>query len=90
MSTVAFQGATSTRDGPRPSKRSFDAVAWLTIYLVVLLAIPTRLVIGPLNSAGAPSMLIGLMSFGAWGIMLLMRRRPAVALRCRGRSITTR
>ncbi|QGN33880.1 O-antigen polymerase [Microlunatus sp. Gsoil 973] len=47
-------------------RRRFDAVSWLTIYLVVLYAVPSRLVIGPLGSAGAPSMLLGLGSFGIW------------------------
>lgn len=50
---------------PRGSRR-FDAVSWLTIYLVVLYAIPARLIIAPLGSAGAVSMLVGLASFGLW------------------------
>lgn len=81
MSLVAFQGAYAIRDGPRPPQRSRDVVSWLTIYLIVLLAIPTRLVIGPLGSAGAPSMLLGLLSFGVWSILLLARRRSDAVLR---------
>jgi len=48
-----------------------DAVTWLTFYLVVLFAIPSRLVIGPLGSAGAPSMLLGLASLALWVSMIL-------------------
>ena len=48
-----------------------DSVTWLTIYLVVLFAIPSRLVVGPLGSAGTPSMLLGLASIGAWLLMRL-------------------
>lgn len=43
-----------------------DAVGWLTIYVILLLFIPTRLVFGPLGSAGAPSMLFGLGSLVLW------------------------
>jgi O-antigen ligase len=46
-----------------------DAVTWLTLYLVVLFAIPSRLVIAPLGSAGALSMLMGLGSLGIWGLV---------------------
>ncbi len=54
---------------PRPGRRRTDAVTWLTLYIVVLYAIPTRLVIDALGSAGAPSMLMGLLSFGGWVLM---------------------
>ena len=43
-----------------------DAVGWLTAYLVLLLFVPSRLVVGPLGSAGAPSMLFGLGSLLLW------------------------
>lgn len=80
MSQTAFQGAAVTRDGPQPRERSFDVVSWLTLYLVALLAIPSRLVVGPLGSAGAPSMLIGLVSLAIWVTFLIVRRRSAVSL----------
>lgn len=55
------------RDGRQPRGTwRFDAVSWLTIYLVVLYAIPARLIVAPLGSAGAVSMLVGLASFGLW------------------------
>ncbi|MGJ0391047.1 O-antigen ligase family protein [Microbacterium sp. CGR1] len=81
MTTIAYEGAASLRDRPQPRPRSADSVTWLTLYLVVLLAIPSRFVIGPLGSAGAPSMLMGLVSLVLWLSLLLMRRRSAVRLR---------
>ncbi|MGI5189645.1 O-antigen ligase family protein [Promicromonospora sp. CA-289599] len=44
----------------------FDVVTWLSIYLVLLFAVPSKLVIGPLGSAGAPSMVLGLVSLLLW------------------------
>lgn len=55
-----------------------DAVGWLTAYIVLLLFIPSRLVVGPLASAGAPSMLFGLASLLLWLLMFIGGvRRPA-------------
>lgn len=48
-----------------------DAVRWLTAYLVLLLFIPSRLVVGPLGSAGAPSMIFGLGSLLLWVLLFL-------------------
>ena len=48
-----------------------DAVAWLTLYVALLLFIPSRLIVGPLGSAGAPSMLFGLGSLLLWGFLFL-------------------
>lgn len=48
-----------------------DAVAWLTLYIALLLFIPSRLIVGPLGSAGAPSMLFGLASLLLWGFLFL-------------------
>ncbi|TRW43570.1 O-antigen ligase family protein [Georgenia yuyongxinii] len=39
----------------------------MTVYIVLLLAIPSRLVFGPLGSAGAPSQLFALVSLLWWG-----------------------
>lgn len=50
----------------RPRALGVDVVTWLTVYLVVLYAVPSWLVIGPLGSAGSVSMLLGLVSFGLW------------------------
>ncbi|WP_325484499.1 O-antigen ligase family protein [Microbacterium sp.] len=46
--------------------------ACLTVYIVVLFAVPSRLVVGPLGSAGSISMLLGLVSFGLWVVLLLV------------------
>lgn len=81
MSSVAFQGAAVTRDGPHPRAGTMSAVTWLTFYLIALLAIPSRFVVGPLGSAGAPSMLVGLLSLGLWSMLILARRHSAVQLR---------
>lgn len=54
-----------------------DAVGWLTIYCIVLLAVPTRFVIAPLGSAGAPSMIFGLLSLLLWFGFQLSRSRSA-------------
>lgn len=58
--------------------RGGDAVSWLTIYMVVLFAIPSRLVIGPLGSAGALSMLLGLGSLSLWLLARIWRPLPIV------------
>lgn len=47
----------------------FDAVTWLSIYLVLLFAVPSRLVFQPLGSAGAPSMVFGLAGLVLWVLM---------------------
>ncbi|NTW42790.1 MAG: O-antigen ligase family protein, partial [Cellulomonadaceae bacterium] len=46
---------------------------WVTLYLVLLFAIPSRLVFAPLGSAGAPSMLFGLASAMLWILAQLWR-----------------
>ena len=51
-------------DGSRFSGR--DAVGWLSIYICLLFFVPSKLVLGPLGSAGAPSMLFGLISLVLW------------------------
>lgn len=58
-----------------------DAVGWLTGYLVLLLFIPSRLVVGPLGSAGAPSMLFGLGSLLLWSFLFLGAIRRTSSLR---------
>ncbi|ERG64555.1 hypothetical protein L332_08855 [Agrococcus pavilionensis RW1] len=48
-----------------------DAVGWLSVYIGLLLFIPSRLVVGPLGSAGAPSTIFGLCSLLLWGFLFL-------------------
>lgn len=65
---------TSGGDAPGAARR--DIVAWLTVYVVLLYAVPSRLVVGPLNSAGAPSMLVGLASAVLWLLLRIRRSTP--------------
>lgn len=64
-----------------PTARTMDAVGWLTLYVLLLLFIPSRFVVGPLGSAGAPSMLLGLGSLVLWALLFVggMRRPSAGA-----------
>lgn len=52
-----------------------DAVGWLSAYMVLLLFVPSRLVLGPLGSAGAPSMLFGLGSLLLWLLLFFGAER---------------
>lgn len=63
-----------------PPKLGRDAVSWVTLYLVVLFLIPSRLVIPALGSAGAPSMVLGLVSLFAWAMFQLTQPRDATRL----------
>lgn len=78
MSATISRSTTSASQF-QPAKGA-DAVTWLTLYIVVLFAIPSRLVVGPLGSAGAISMLLGLLSLGFWVMMHLARSRPTLTL----------
>lgn len=58
----------------RPRRAAwFDAVTWLTFYIIMLYAIPSRLVVSQLGSAGAPSMLVGIAGFCGWTVYQLGR-----------------
>ena len=57
-------------------KRSIDGSALLTIWVVVLLAVPANLVVAPLGAAGSPAQLIGLMA-GAWWLGAQLERTRA-------------
>lgn len=59
----SLQGQPATRRRPRP-----DAVAGLTAYVVLLLAIPSDRVIGPLGGAGNPASIfaLGLLLWWMW------------------------
>jgi hypothetical protein len=75
---------TLTSDGvPRPIGQSEvdvgrrfqpDAVGLLTVYLVLLLAIPSSVRIAALGSLGRPSLLWGLFLFGLWGLWRIQAR----------------
>lgn len=73
-----------------PRLRGTGVLAWLTVYLILLFFVPSRLVFHPLGSAGAPSTLFGLASALVWFLAQLWRsasvtgpRRPVrFALAC--------
>jgi len=54
-----------------------DGVTWLTVFAFFLFAIPTRFVFAPLGSAGAPSMVFGILSLIFWTGTQLSRREPS-------------
>lgn len=54
--------------GPIGARTGPDAVTWVMVYMIFLYAIPSRLVIPALGSAGAPSLVIGLGSFLGWAM----------------------
>jgi len=49
----------------RRTSRSSDATTLLSIYLVLLLAIPSKLIFAPLGGAGTPAQILG-MAAGVW------------------------
>jgi hypothetical protein len=51
-----------------------DAVGLLTVYLVLLLAIPSSVRIAALGTLGRPSLLWGLFLFGIWGLWRIQAR----------------
>ncbi|MFB6612116.1 O-antigen ligase family protein [Agromyces sp. NPDC056379] len=55
----------------RRSRTSGDAVTWLSVYVLLLFFIPSKLVVGALGSAGAPSMIFGLVSLVLWFLFRL-------------------
>lgn len=59
----------------RAPGRRLDAVSWLTLFVVLLFAVPSRLVIGPLGAVGAPSTVMGMCTLGWWVLFVLGRWR---------------
>ncbi|WP_405372081.1 MULTISPECIES: O-antigen ligase family protein [unclassified Microbacterium] len=53
------------------SRRGWDASAMLTVYLVLLLGVPSNLTVGALAAIGRPSLLWGLLLFAWWGLSRL-------------------
>ncbi len=65
--------ATRARSGRR-ARRDVDAVTMLTVYIVLLLAIPSGLTIGVLGSLGRPSLIWGLVLLAWWTVSRLQSR----------------
>jgi hypothetical protein len=53
--------------------RRADAVTLLSVYLLLLVAIPSRLTIAPLGAAGTPAQLVGLLALLWWGYHRVQR-----------------
>lgn len=53
-----------------------DVVALLSLYLVILYAVPAHLVVGPLGGAGSPSQIAGLAGLLLWATYHLGRSAP--------------
>ncbi len=56
------------------ARAGFDATALLTVYLVLLLALPSNLRVGALGSIGRPSVLWGLVLLAVWTFSRLQAR----------------
>ena len=52
-----------------------DGTTFLTVYLVLVLVIPSRLVVGPLGSAGAPATILGMVATVWWCWHQMSQRR---------------
>jgi polysaccharide biosynthesis protein PslJ len=68
------------RDAAQPRRditHYVDATTALTCYLVLLLAIPSRLVVGPLGAAGGVAALFSLSLLLWWGWFHLQRSKPS-------------
>ncbi len=57
----------SAPTGWRGRLAAFDAVSLLTVYLVLLIAVPSRLVFGVIGSTGTPAAVVGIAALGWWG-----------------------
>lgn len=51
----------------------FDAVNALTVFLILLIALPSRLTFAPLGGAGAPALVLGLAFFAWWAYYQVQR-----------------
>ncbi len=43
-----------------------DNIAWLSVYVFLLIAIPSKLVVGPLGGSGTPAQIVGLFAALSW------------------------
>ena len=67
------------RIGAEPAPQR-DALAIVTVFAVLLMAVPSRLTVGALGGAGAPATLAGLVAFGGWLFLHVSRVRPRAAV----------
>ena len=75
---TALSGRQTRLDpGLDPGRTTGDAVAFLTIYLVLTLAVPSYLTITALGAIGRPSTLWGILGLFWWAFERLRRSTPA-------------
>lgn len=71
MTTWVDRSLETSTAPPARQRRSrlagFDAVSLLTIYLVLLIAVPARLVFGAIGSTGTPAAIVGIVALLWWG-----------------------
>ena len=60
-------------------QRGFDAARFLTIYVVVLLGIPSPMIFAPLGTVGAPAMMLSIAAF-IWWVWYHLHRRSVAPL----------
>ena len=75
MSTEHVVGRTSSEPSPN---HGLDALSMLTVYMVLLLAIPSYLIVTPLGSLGKPAFLWGLLLAVWWALHQLQARSMPV------------
>ena len=73
---IARAGSLSGDAGP--TKVGIDGVTLLTAWLLLLLAVPSRLVFAPLGGAGTPAILVGVVGALLWCWYHLHRSTPLV------------
>ncbi len=73
MTTMAIRRPDGDAHRSPAARRSFDAVSLLTAYLVLLIAVPSAFVVGPLGAAGRPA---GLFALGLALVWVLNRFTP--------------
>jgi hypothetical protein len=72
-------GSARAQLAPRPTRRGIDATSMLTVYLVLLLVVPSSLTITALGSVGKPATLWALGLAVWWAASRLQRFVPAPA-----------
>lgn len=58
---------TATRPTAFATAQRFDPTWLVSVYIVVLLVVPSPLQIGPLGAAGGPANMVGMVALGWWG-----------------------
>ena len=60
-------------------RRGIDATSLLTVYVVLLIAIPSKLVFAPLGGAGTPAQVVGVLG-GVWYLWYRVQRPQSIDL----------